>query len=206
MSGIGAVFYRSGKPVDRAVLDRFAQALRIYGPEYKRTAPIGPVGLVYSHLANSPQSMFDEQPISGAASRWTMVFDGRLDNRDEIAKRINFRKADLESTADSALALHCWEQWGMEAPSRWVGEFACVVWDARDRKLYAARDQFGLRTLSYYQNEEIVILASSPKAIFTLDMVPRRVDMAKIEETLVDFYPDATSTYFVGLKKLRLPM
>ena len=105
MSGIGAIFHRNGQPVQQAEIDRMAQSLAMYGPERQTTALHGSLGFAYTHYSDVPESQFERQPLLGGNGRYVMVFDGRLDNRDELAESLTISKEELALLPDSGVAM-----------------------------------------------------------------------------------------------------
>jgi asparagine synthase (glutamine-hydrolysing) len=77
--------------------------------------------------------------------RWTLLIDGRLDNRADLARRLEMpRDAD-----DAAVVLCAMERWGAAAAAQLLGDFAYVAWDARERQALLARDHLGIRSLYF---------------------------------------------------------
>ena len=53
------------------------------------------------------------------------------------------------SATDAEIVLAGYQRWGPLVPDHLIGDFAFAVWDARQRRLFAARDPFGVRPLVY---------------------------------------------------------
>ena len=202
MSGIGAVFHRDGRPAGRDEITRMARALAIYGPERQAISTAGSIAFAYTHFSNTPESRFEQQPLGGGGGRFMMVFDGRLDNREELAEQLGIGAPDLALLSDSAIAMRCWEKWRLSAPERWIGEFAVIIWDKAERQLVAARDPFGLRTLSFHASPTRLVLASAPKGVFAAGGVPRALDEQKIADALVHLYSDVSRSFFKDVQRL----
>ena len=148
MSGIAAIFYQDGRMASRSDIERIARSLRIYGPERQFIRTVGPVAFAYAHHTETPEAQGESQPLNGGSGRYTMVFDGRLDNRQEIATELGLEPARLPVCSDAQLAMLSWERWADRAMNHWIGEFAFIAWDKTEGRLTAARDQFGGRTPS----------------------------------------------------------
>ena len=159
MSGIAAVFHRNGQPAEQKNMNRIAQSLSPYGPEKQIGKTFGPIGFAYAHFTNTPEARGQYQPVTTRDKRFISVFDGRLDNRDDLGAALDVTPADLRMLSDGALALLCWQRWGIEGLNKWVGEFALIVWDEREKRLYALRDQFGNRPLYYHVSATRLVLA-----------------------------------------------
>jgi asparagine synthase (glutamine-hydrolysing) len=77
------------------------------------------------------------------------------------------------------------------------GEFAFVLWDDKNRTLFAARDRFGIKPLFYAFHGETVYLASEVKALFAAG-VPARWDDESIYHC-VEFGGHQVRTLFDGI-------
>jgi asparagine synthase (glutamine-hydrolysing) len=203
LSGIGAIFNRNGRPVSRDGLKSLSQGLRPFGRNYQAIKCLGPCGLVYAHARNSPQSAWDRQPLSDRAGILHLVFDGRLDNREELTHQLALSSSDAEILPDSHFALKSWEKWGEDAPARWEGEFAVVVWNAKFQRLTASRDQLGERALSYHETRERVVMASAPRALFALGDIPKEIDEQKLADSLVQLFHDVGRSFYKDIFRLR---
>jgi asparagine synthase (glutamine-hydrolysing) len=62
--------------------------------------------------------------------------------------------------------------------------FAFGIWDSREKRVFLARDPFGIKPLYYYQDPEHFIFASELKAIISSSDVPREIDVG----ALCDFF------------------
>jgi asparagine synthase (glutamine-hydrolysing) len=202
MSGIGAIFNLDGAPVARSDLERMANALRMHGPDGRAVMARGPVGLVFTLHRFTPEDFLERQPVSGGGGRYLMVMDGRIDNREELAAALELEPQRLATLPDSALFMRAFETWGEACFNRIVGEFAMILWDAREQRLSCARDHFGLRPLAYYQTEKCIALASMPKGLFALPWVPRELNEQKLADYLILNFCDGASTYFKDVRRL----
>src|SRR5262249_36818482 len=109
---------------------------------------------------------------------------------------------EAKRLSDAALALKTWEVWQQSALERWVGDFAFILWDNSEQTIYAARDQLGHRTLSYYVTPQRLIIASAPKGIFAVGGVPRELDEQKIADALGQLYSDASRSFYKDVNRL----
>jgi asparagine synthase (glutamine-hydrolysing) len=203
LSGIGAVFYKNGRPISRSEIGKLAQGLRPFGRSYQAIKCLGSCGLAYAHFANTPQSAADRQPVSDSAGLLHLVFDGRLDNRDELANALRLTTTEAQTWPDSLFALKSWEKWDKHAPQHWEGEFAVLVWNAGSQTLTAVRDQLGDRTLSFHETNDRIVIASAPFAMFALGYIPKEIDEQKLADTLVQLFYDLSRSFYKGIARLK---
>jgi asparagine synthase (glutamine-hydrolysing) len=118
----------------------------------------------------------DIQPRIGGAGRYRLVFDGRIDNRADLAAALALPPESARDWPDSAYVLAAWERWGEACVARLLGDFAFAVWDAEQRALFLARDPFGRRPLFYHRARDFFVFATMPSALFTHHQIPRAID------------------------------
>src|SRR5207244_2796221 len=131
----------------------------------------GPVGLSCQLFRVTPESATEVQPLvdgSGAV----LVFNGRLDNRDELlaALRKNGDRTSKfkgpvpvfsdASSPDPAIVLAAYAAFGERFVQQLNGEFALGLFDPRRQRLFLAADPIGLRPLYYYRTEDTFLFAS----------------------------------------------
>jgi asparagine synthase (glutamine-hydrolysing) len=202
LSGIGVIFHRNGRPVQREEIEKMARALRPYGQERQAYNLAGSVAFAYAHMSNTPESIFDKQPLHSNGGRYVFVFDGRLDNRADLQRDLALSASDLSTMSDAQLALASFEKHRANAPAHWVGDFAFIAWDKRDRLLFAARDPLGRRVLNCHETPNRLVISSAAKGIFALGDVPREIDEQKVADALGQIYHDQTRSYFKAIKRL----
>lgn len=152
-------------------------------------------------LPRVPEDALDRQPLHDAESACALVWDGRLDNREELAAALGCRAAQ---TPDSALALRAFLRWREHSAARLLGDFAFAVWDAREASLFAARDIMGVRPLFYYASPAGMALASEAQALLALPGVARAPDEVMAGEALLwwSSFSPVQRTFFRDVRRL----
>ena len=134
--------------------------------------PTAAVGLGHTRL-----SIIDlhtgSQPIANEDESSWIVANGEFYDFEDIRARLESQGHRFRTKSDSEIALHLYEDLGPECLHHLRGEFAFVIWDARHRRLFAARDRFGVKPLFYAEHEGTLYLASEAKALFAMG-VPAR--------------------------------
>ncbi len=111
------------------------------------------------------------------------MFDGRLDNRDDVAEALGMM---VPAVPDSAIVLAALERWGDDAVARLRGPFALAWWDDEECRLLLARDPLGHRTLYHVDTPEGFAFATTPRSLLALPAVSRRIDEAALAAFMVD--------------------
>src|SRR5258708_6360646 len=203
MSGIAGVFYRDGRPLDREPLGQMLTALAHRGPDGSGTWSEGSVGLVHLSLWTTPESIRERQPL--LRGDVVIVADARIDNRDELIALLALDKHLGQQLTDTELIAAAYERWGRACAEKLLGDFAFVIWDKREQRLFCARDHSGLKPFYYYLLESVFAFASEIKALLCLPEVNATWDNAKIASYLLDLYMlqvDNVTTFFHDIYRL----
>lgn len=180
MSAIAGMIDWRGAPVGDAVRKMLA-ALRLHGRDGEGFWDGGDVALGFRQTILHAEDRADRQPLTGGGGRFKLVFDGRIDNREDLACALALPSERARDWPDSAYVLAAFEKWGEDCVPHLLGDFAFAVWDAEERALFLARDHFGKRPLVYFANERFFVFASMPSALLTNVDVPHEID----EDTLI---------------------
>jgi asparagine synthase (glutamine-hydrolysing) len=184
MSGIAAVLSLDGSALPRPEIERMANVLKPYGPDRQKIVIRGRAAFVFCLQKLTPEDSLETQPLN-LGDRFVMLFDGRVDNRSELGKTLGISSSELHCMPDSVIVLRLFDRFGDRAFERILGVFAAIIMDARDGSLLCARDQMGLRGLSYHRSPTRFSVASVPEALFALSWVPRVLSNEKFADALV---------------------
>jgi asparagine synthetase B (glutamine-hydrolysing) len=84
MSAIAGIYEFEARPVDLERLLVLGDALIERGPDGGDVAAAGTVGMVYRAFHTNAESRGESQPLLSRSGQM-LCWDGRLDNRDELA-------------------------------------------------------------------------------------------------------------------------
>ena len=108
------------------------------------------------------------QPMTDESGRYWLVFNGEIYNHREIRQVLQSHGWSFSTDTDSEVLLKSYIQWGAACLDRFNGMFAFLIWDARQRELFGARDRFGEKPLFYVRDGERYYFASEIKALLPL--------------------------------------
>lgn len=132
-----------------------------------------------------------------------VLADLRLDNRQELIDRLTHDGGLVrESPGDAELLLAAYLRWEEECPRHLLGDFAFAIWDPRRRRLVAACDPVGVKTLHYARVGPLLCLASEARQVLQHPGVPCRLDEAGVADYLLDGTEDPGCTLFLGVRRL----
>src|SRR5262245_61120845 len=146
MCGISGCF---GRHWDRKQLESMVGAQRHRGPDDEGLYldPSKIAGLGHNRLSIIDLSPAGRQPMSGRDGSLMIVFNGEIYNFLEL--RAELSDYQYRSRTDTEVILAAYERWGADCLDRLIGMFAFLIWDEREKRLFAARDRFGVKPLYY---------------------------------------------------------
>ena len=164
MSGILGIWNRDGRPVDRSELLRLRATLAHRGGDGEGLEIQGSVALACCLRRIAPEAAAETQPLV-SSSGVVVVFDGRLDNREELLSLLRPMSPVSPDSPDPALVIAAYDAIGDAFPERLNGDFALGLYDARRSTMLLARDSVGVRPLYYYIAHDLLMFASEIKAL-----------------------------------------
>lgn len=199
MSGLAGVrWLDDGRRAAAGDLRGPLAGLRHRGPDGLFAAASGPCALGIAQMITTPEARLERQPFEGCGEL-VVTLDGRVDNRDELCAALGLRNE--MTLSDVALVAAAWERWEADALAAVLGDFALAVWSGRERRLWLARDIFGLRPLYYRSFGGGWWWASELQTLARLG--GPRVNDGMVAEYLADAVRSETETLVHGV--LRVP-
>ncbi len=202
MGGIAGILFTDGSPVAPALLDRMAEAMHPRGPDGRRKLIEGSLGLLSLELHTTPEAAAEVQPLRDPANRILLVWDGRLDHREELSRALRQHGAAPRDKTDAELVLQSWLLWGHAAPDRLRGDFAYALWDRDREELHCARDPAGLRPFYYHRGDAAFVFATEPAAVLAVPGVSEALNEGLLAEYLVDSLRSVDETLYSSVRRL----
>jgi asparagine synthase (glutamine-hydrolysing) len=164
----------------------------------------GPVALGHRRLAIIDISAAAQQPMSDASGRFHIVFNGEIYNYLEIRDELEATGEVFSTQSDTEVLLLAYARWRSDALEKLRGMFSFLVWDQREKRLFAARDRFGIKPLYYTYGLKGAAFASEIKQLLGLPGISGRMSQARVHDYLESGISDHTSeTMFEGVFQLR---
>ncbi len=196
MCGIAGFLLRDGDQPDPELLTRMTDTIAHRGPDDSGAFIDGPVALGFRRL-----SILDlacgHQPMSTPDGRYTIIFNGEIYNHLDVRRELG---GNYNTTSDTETILHAWQQWGPDCTKRLAGMFALALWDAREQRLFLARDRCGKKPLYFYRWVGGFAFASEIKALLTHPAVPRDIDTSQIATWVTHRYLPGDETLFKDIE------
>lgn len=194
MCGISGLVHMNGAPVSAGVLQKMTDAIAHRGPDGEGHWVEGGVGLGHRRLSIIDLSQGGHQPMPSPDERFVLTYNGELYNYRELRRELEARGRRFASSSDTEVLLAALQEWGMEALSRFNGMLAFGLWDRKERRLFLARDRYGIKPLYYMAQGNSFAFASEQKAILASGEFHRSLDKPALLEyfTFQNFFTDRT--------------
>ena len=142
------------------------------------------------------------QPILNEDGSKVLVFNGEIYNYQELREDLLKRGHSFTTKSDSETILHGYEEFGPEILQKLRGMFAFVIWDKNKKKLFGARDIFGIKPFYYYKKDGQFMFGSEIKSFLSHPCFEKELDEALIPEYLSYEYIPDERTIFKNVWKL----
>ncbi|MGD2138161.1 MAG: N-acetylglutaminylglutamine amidotransferase [Gammaproteobacteria bacterium] len=184
-------------------LKRMTAQLARRGPDAVGHYSSGPVALGHRRLAIIDLSERSAQPMQDRELGLVLVFNGTIYNYPVLRERLRARGHRFFSDGDSEVILKAYAEWGEECPARLHGMFAFVIWDTNRRRLFMARDRFGIKPLYYSITATGIRFASTSQALLAAGDLDTAIDPVALHHHLsLHAVVPAPRTLLRGLRKL----
>ena len=120
--------------------------------------------LGFRRLSIIDLSSVGDQPLYNEDRSMVLVFNGEIYNYQELREELAAAGHVFVSNTDSETLVHGFEEWGESLVDRLRGMYAFAIWDTKKKRLFVARDIFGIKPLYYAQMNGTLMFASEIKA------------------------------------------
>ena len=203
MSGIAAAC-KLHDELDPELLRKMASRVSHRGPHGEGLWTSGGVGLASHLLRTTPESATEEGITVDEKTGCRVIWDGRLDNREEILSGIE-GGSRFRTSPDTVLVLAAYREWGTDCLKKMIGDFAFVLWDAKRQELFAGRDRIGVKPFYYLWDGGAFYMASEAKPLFeALGKIPQPDDEMPLAFLNYRNFREADHhrTFFAGIHRL----
>lgn len=219
MCGIAGLILTPAGPVKPEWLNGFLKHLEHRGPDdsgwlslhrgrIRRGTDVQHDIVAESLLLHRRLSILDltpagHQPMGTSDGRYWIVFNGEIYNYLELREELCALGHRFQSHSDTEVLLAAYQEWGRAALTRLVGMFAFAILDVQERRLFLARDFFGIKPLYYAFWQEGLAFASEIHPLLALPGVTREVNAQRLYDYLCCGITDhGSETMFAQINQL----
>jgi asparagine synthase (glutamine-hydrolysing) len=203
MSGFIGIFNTDGAPIDSELLNRLTDSLTFRGPDARAVWCRSPVSFGHTLFETTWEARYERQPFTLDQQVW-IVADARVDAREDLVRKLGCgHDLALNQTPDVELILRAYLKWGEACLDYMIGDFSFAIWDSRARKLFCARDRFGVKLFYYTRKSSCLIFSNTITALRFHPEVSSRLNESAIGDFLLfDSNWTLDTTFFTDIQKL----
>jgi asparagine synthase (glutamine-hydrolysing) len=159
MCGIAGII---GKNASKDILLKMTNAQKHRGPDYTGFWLDENVCFGHNRLSIIDLSENANQPFQDEEERYQLIFNGEIYNYLELKNELDY---NFVTSSDTEVLFAAYLKWGKACLNKLNGMFSFAVWDSVDKKLFAARDRFGVKPFYYHQSEDTLYFSSEIKTL-----------------------------------------
>lgn len=165
MCGISGIIHINGAPVQEHQLSAMIKAMKHRGPNDDGMFAEGGLGLGFVRLSILDLSPAGHQPMFSADERYVLIFNGEIFNYIEIREELMRKGHQFRTQTDSEVLLAAYLEWGESMLHRLNGMWAFVIYDRKEKTVFAARDRYGVKPFFYCIDGHRILFGSDIRSI-----------------------------------------
>ena len=177
--------------------------IKTRGPDYSGFIVNQCISLGHSRLSIIDLSASSNQPFEDKDAQLTMVYNGCIYNYKELREDLVKKGYVFKTVGDTEVVLKSYQEWGYDCLKKFEGDFALAIWENRNKKLFLARDRFGVKPLYFSNNKNFFRFGSSLQSIIAKKDINLELDNQSLHMhfSLHSVVP-APNTIFKNIKKV----
>jgi asparagine synthase (glutamine-hydrolysing) len=196
MCGIAGIY---GEKASVASIHSMLNAQQHRGPDYTGVEAQETIVLGHNRLSIIDLSEKANQPFIDDTNRYYIVFNGEIYNYLELKQEIPY---DFKTSSDTEVLLAAYIYWGASCLEKLNGMFSFAIWDSIEKKLFAARDRFGVKPFYYHAAAKEFVFASEIKAIHAIGIEKRPHKKVWANYLCYGSYGMPEETFWEGIQQL----
>jgi asparagine synthase (glutamine-hydrolysing) len=201
MCGITGMMGFNDRDVPASTIQAMMDVIRHRGPDDEGIWTEPGIGLGFRRL-----SIIDlkegHQPLANEDETVWIVFNGEIYNYQSLRERLLALGHRFRTHTDTEVIVHLYEEYGEDCVRHLRGMFGFVIWDRNRKRLFGARDHFGIKPFYYINDGERFLFASEIKSLLMAEGVGRKLRKDSLLQYLTFQYVPEPHTMFEGIFKL----
>jgi len=229
MCGIAGYLHLDGQSIDPEILEKMTDAVFHRGPDaygysaissrtgaslniynqsikehpHSNSQPDFNIGLGHRRLAIIDLTDAGNQPMKNATSEIWITYNGEIYNYLELRQELQAEGCIFVSASDTEVILHAYERWGIDCLGKLEGMFSFSIWDQKKKRLFCARDRFGMKPFYYFFDKKTFIFGSEIKQFFKFSFIKREPNDPLVYDYLMHGFTDhSNQTMYKNIRQL----
>ncbi len=138
-----------------------------------------------------------QQPLYNEDKTLALMFNGEIYNYQALRQELQALGHTFSTNGDGETLLHGYEEWGADLLPRLRGMFGFAIWNIPEKRLFIARDYFGIKPMHYTRLADgRLVFSSEIKSILAHPDVKKELNPAALDKYLSFQYSVPAETFF----------
>ncbi len=138
-----------------------------------------------------------QQPLYNEDKTLALMFNGEIYNYQALRQELQSLGHTFSTNGDGETLLHGYEEWGADLLPRLRGMFGFAIWSIPEKRLFLARDYFGIKPMHYTRLADgRLVFGSEIKSILAHPDVKKELNPAALDKYLSFQYSVPAETFF----------
>lgn len=182
-------------------LQRMMDTIIHRGPDASGTFIENEAALGYRQLKTMDREN-EHQPYFHEDEALVLVFDGQIYNAQTLRDEMFAKGYLFKNLSDSEVIIRGYEVYGKKITEKLRGKFAFIIWDRQNKKLFGARDQFGVKPFYYAHMNSTFLFGSEIKSLLPHPSFQKELNEKALKPYLTFQSSILDETFFKGVFKL----
>ncbi|MHA6258482.1 asparagine synthase (glutamine-hydrolyzing) [Sporosarcina sp. CAU 1771] len=183
------------------VLEQMLEKIIHRGPDSSCTFIEDEVAIGYRHLQFSNLEN-EGKPYYYEDENYVLVMDGEINNSEELRRNLIDEGHLIETNTVQELLICGYEHYAENITTKLRGKFAFVIWNRKNKTLFAARDMFGIKPLYYAYMNDTFFFGSEIKSFLPHLHFIKELNENALKPYLTFQFPVLNESFFKGVYKL----
>lgn len=194
----GFVGFLDHLPDKAEVIENMKDAIIHRGPDSDGTYLDDEIALGFRRLSIIDLNAGD-QPMYNEDGSLVLMFNGEIYNYQGIRAELMEKGHVFKTQSDTEVLVHAYEEYGYDMLNLLRGMFTFVIWDKKERKMFLARDFFGIKPMYYASMNGTFMFGSEIKAFLCHPNFDKKLNHDVLENYLTYQYSPSAETFFEGV-------
>lgn len=142
------------------------------------------------------------QPIYNEDKTKVLVFNGEIYNYLTLRKDLINKGHKFYTNTDSEVLIHGYEEYGKDLLNKLRGMFSFIIWDKKEKKIFGARDFFGIKPMYYAKIDNTFLFGSEIKSFIAHPDFKKELNEERLPDYLTFSCIPGNETFFKNVYKL----
>ena len=160
------------------------------------------IALGHTRLSIIDTSKNGKQPMVSESKRFIISYNGEIYNYKSLRSELTELGYIFKSTTDTEVILNLYVHMGSEMIDRLDGIFSIAIYDKEAKKIFLARDRFGIKPLYFHHSKESFVFSSETKPISFYLKDRLNLNKSSFLMSLKYLWNPLSSSFIEGIEKI----